>query len=282
MAAVLNNQPPEIKTYTGSIGLIAASGHLPLIAARRAEAQGVKVVTCAILDEADPEIEKVSYHTLWVKLGELGRVIRFFKKEQVSEALLGGKIHKVSLLSGKVKPDLEMVKAVASVRDWKDDSLLLAVVSQLEKNGIKILDSTLFLKEDLLPPGVITKSSPSKQEIHDVEFGWSIAKSMGGLDIGQTVVVKSKAVLAVEAIEGTDEAIRRGGMLGGSGAVVIKVSKPKQDMRFDVPVVGPDTLRVMREVRARVLAVEALKTLLLEKEEVLALAREAQISIIAR
>jgi len=279
---VSNDISSEKENPKQTVGLIAGSGKLPLIAARRAGALGYRVVVCAIFDEADPEIEKVSDLTLWVKLGELGRVIRFFRKEGAGEVLLGGKIHKVSLFSGKIKPDFEMVKAVASVRDWKDDSLLLAVVGHLEKNGIRILESTAFLHEDFVPSGVMTKSAPSKQESSDIEFGWTIAKTMGGLDIGQTLVVKSRAVLAVEAIEGTDEAIRRGGMLGGSGAVVIKVSKPKQDMRFDVPVVGPDTLRAMREIRARVLALEAGKTLLLEKDEVLALANEAQISIVAR
>lgn len=270
------------KNSEKKIGLIAGSGQLPLFAAKRACEQGFRVCSCLIEGEADRGIENLSCAACWVKLGELGKVIQFFRSENVSEVLLIGKVHKVSLFSGRVRPDFEMVKALATLRDWKDDSLLGAVVSSLDKNGIRVLDSTLFFREDLLLPGVITRSKPGKEESQDIEFGWSIAKAMGGLDIGQTIVVKSKAVLAVEAIEGTDEAIRRGGKLGGSGTVVIKVSKPRQDMRFDVPVVGPTTLRVMQEVNARVLAVEAGTTILCDRREVLTLADQAGISIISK
>ncbi|HNV86112.1 MAG TPA: UDP-2,3-diacylglucosamine diphosphatase LpxI [Candidatus Omnitrophota bacterium] len=264
------------------IGLIAGYGQLPLFAAKRAGDQGFQVIACLIEGEADGGVEKISHGSLWVKLGELGKVVQFFRSEGVSEILLLGKIHKVSLFSGRIRPDFEMVKALATIRDWKDDSLLGAVVASLGKHGIRVLDSTLFFREDLLVPGVITRLKPTKAELQDIEFGWSIAKAMGGLDIGQTVVVKSKAVLAVEAIEGTDEAIRRGGKLGGEGATVIKVSKPRQDQRFDVPVVGPMTLRVMREAKARVLALEAGTTILCDREEVLSIAEQAGISIIAK
>lgn len=265
-----------------TIGLIAGQGRFPLIVAREIRQEGYQVASCAIRNETDGSIEKFSDFTLWVQLGELGKVMDFFKKQGVREALLAGKVTKTSLLRGEIKPDFEMIRAVAKARDWKDDSLLRAVVDHLESKGVQVLDSTRFLKKCLLEPGVLTKRKPTKGESEDIEFGWQIAKEMGRLDIGQTVVVKHKAVLAVEAIEGTDEAIRRGGALGKEGAVVVKLSKPKQDMRFDVPAVGLSTLKAMEEVKAYTLALEAQKTLVLEKEGIVEFANRHHISIVLK
>lgn len=265
-----------------TIGLIAGNGRFPLWAAEQAAEEGYEVACCAIMEEADPAIEQKSRHTLWIKLGELDKVIRFFKKHGAEEALLAGKVTKVSLLKGQIRPDLEMIKALAHIRDWKDDSLLGAVVQHLEKKGIRILDSTRFLKNWMPQPGVLTKRKPSKNEWSDIEFGWTLAKEMGRLDVGQTVVVKSKAVLAVEAIEGTDEAIRRGGSFGKSDTVVVKVAKPRQDMRFDVPTIGLSTLKTMREAAASVLAVEAQKTIILDSKELIEFANRHKISIVIK
>lgn len=265
-----------------TIGLIAGNGCFPLLAARQAVEEGYQVVCCPILEEADPAIEKISQHTLWVKLGELGKVIGFFKKHGATEALLAGKVTKTFLFKGHIKPDLEMIKALANIRDWKDDSLLGSVVRHVEKKGIHILDSTHFLKNRMPQPGVLTKRKPGKNEWDDIEFGWALAKEMGRLDIGQTVVVKAKAVLAVEAIEGTDETIRRGGSFGKGHAVVIKVAKPKQDMRFDVPTVGLSTLEVMLAAEASVLAIEAYKTIILDPEELIQFADRHKISIVVK
>ncbi|MBI5044219.1 MAG: UDP-2,3-diacylglucosamine diphosphatase LpxI [Nitrospirae bacterium] len=166
------------------------------------------------------------------------------------------------------------------LKDRKDDSLLLGIVSELEKEGIKVDEPTRYVPHILAEKGVITKRKPKKNEMSDIEFGWPIAKELGRLDIGQTVVVKEMAVLAVEAIEGTDAAIRRGGELGRGGIVVIKVAKPKQDMRFDAPVIGLNTIRTLKEAKAAALCVEAGKTILLEKEEMIRLADKEKICII--
>jgi DUF1009 family protein len=244
--------------------------------------EGYAVAACAIIGEADPRIEELSGRTLWVKLGELGKVIDFFSREGVTEALLAGKVTKTSLFRGHIKPDLEMIKAVASVRDWKDDSLLGAVVRQLEKKGIRVLESTAFLKKSVPGPGVLTRRKPAPQEREDIEFGWRLAKEMGRLDVGQTVVVKSKAVLAVEAVEGTDEAIRRAGQLGGPGAVVVKVAKPRQDMRFDVPAVGLTTLRALKDIKAGCLALEAGKTIILDRLQFVKEADEMGLAVVLK
>jgi DUF1009 family protein len=265
-----------------TIGIIAGTGGLPLLVAREARCAGFRVASCGIVGEADRALEEVSDACVWVKLGELGKVIQFFKNDGVSSACLAGKVHKTSLFSGRIRPDFEMIRALAGVKDWKDDSLLRALCGYLKKKGIDILDSTAFLKNSMAEGGSITRSKPSRKEREDIEFGWRLAKELGRLDIGQTVVVKRKAVLALEAIEGTDEAIRRGGKLGGEGAVVVKVAKPDQDMRFDVPVVGPSTLAAMREAKARVLAVEARKTILVGREELVSLADKHGIALVAK
>jgi DUF1009 family protein len=172
------------------------------------------------------------------------------------------------------------MKLLFSLRDRSDDSILLAIARELKKDGISLLNTTDFTSTLLTPEGILTKEGPTENEWKDIAFGWKIAKEIGRLDIGQTVVVKNQAVMALEAIEGTDEAIRRGGRLSGSGAVVIKVSKPQQDMRFDVPVVGLDTLRAMLDVQARVLAVETGKSIILKREILIREAGEAGISIV--
>lgn len=265
-----------------TVGLIAGNGRFPLLVAQEMREEGYEVASCAIIGEADSQIEELSGRTLWVKLGELGKVIDFFGRQGVTEALLAGKVTKTSLFRGDIKPDFEMIKAVASVRDWKDDSLLGAVVRQLEKKGIRILESTVFLKKSVPGPGVLTRRKPTSQERDDIEFGWRLAKEMGRLDVGQTVVVKAKAVLAVEAIEGTDEAIRRAGALGGPGAVVVKVAKPGQDMRFDVPAVGLTTLRAMKEIKAGCLALEAGKTVILDRLQFVEEADAAGLAVVLK
>lgn len=267
---------------SNAVGIIAGNGVFPLVTAREIQRQQRPVVICAITGEASPDIASLSPICKWVKLGELGKVIRFFKENQVKQAVFAGKVEKISLFSGKVLPDLEMIKVLSSVRNWKDDSLLSAVVNKLEEHGIEVMDSTTFIKPSLAAEGILTRQAPNKKEFEDIEFGWNIARAMGDLDIGQTIIVKSKAVIAVEAIEGTDAAIRRGGELCKEGAVVIKVAKPKQDMRFDVPAVGMNTLEAMKAVSARVLAVEAGKTILLEKDRLIQAADEAGIVIIGR
>lgn len=235
--------------------------------AEEARQKGYRVVCCGIAHESDPGLGKITDAYEEIKLGQLKKLRDFFKTQGVTEAVMAGKIEKVNLFQGHVQPDLEMAKVLLKARDFRDDALLGGVAHYLSSHGIELQDSTLFLKNSVLGPGVHGKKKPTREIQEDIEFGWKIAKNLAGLDIGQTVVVKHKAVLALEAIEGTDEAIRRGGLLGKGEVVVVKVAKPHQDMRFDVPAVGLGTLERLVEAKAKALAFEAGKTLFLDLEK---------------
>jgi hypothetical protein len=262
------------------LGLIAGMGDLPMAIAGEAKAQGYTVIAIALEPLADQSLSAYADEIEWVNVGKLGQLIDSLKDHGIKEAVMAGKVSKTLLYQSRITPDLRAIKLLFSLKDRKDDSILLAITKELKEEGIKLLDITSFSSNLLTPGGVLTKSRPTDDEWKDVEFGWKIAKEIGSLDIGQTVVVKNQAVMAIEAIEGTDEAIKRGGILAGKGAVVVKVSKPRQDMRFDVPVVGLKTLRMMIEVDARVLAVETEKSLLLNRADLLEDARKAKISIV--
>ena len=250
-----------------TLGIIAGNGRFPLLVAREARQEGYRVVVCALEKEADPALEKMADACKWVKVGELGKVAKFFRSECVHEAVMAGKVEKVRLFRENVKPDFHMLKVLMKVRDFKDDSLLGGVARYLHDQGVDLVDSTILLKDALPPAGVLGRRKPAREVMEDIEFGYKIAKSLAGLDIGQTVVVKKKAILAVEAIEGTDFAIRRGGELGGGKVTVVKVAKPNQDMRFDVPAVGLRTLKELVHAKALAFAFEAGKTLLLDRDE---------------
>jgi len=263
------------------IALIAGNGKFPLFFAKAAKTNGVEVVSIALLSEADKSIEGVSDRTYWVNLGEAKKVIDILKQEGIRHAVMAGKVNKLTIIKESMRLDEEAKKIVSGVIDRKDDTLLGAVGKRLKDFGIELLDSTLFLKNMMPSKGVLTKKRPSREESDDIELGYKIAKEIGSLDIGQSVAIKKKAVIAVEAIEGTDEMIKRAGQLVGDGLIVVKVSKPDQDMRFDVPVVGVTTIESLKTARASVLAIEADKVLLLEKEEVVNMADRYRISIIA-
>ncbi|MFC1808804.1 LpxI family protein [Candidatus Omnitrophota bacterium] len=248
------------------IGVIAGNGNFPLVTIRNAQKQGYEVYVCAIKGEADEKVAECADAYKWVKLGQLRKVATFFLNNQVNQCLLAGKITKTNLLKGHVFPDLDMIMLIASIKDWKDDSLLGAICSYLDKRNVSVINSTYFLGDLVAQECVYSKHKPSKTIFEDVEFGWTLAKEMGRLDIGQTVIVKNKAILAVEAIEGTDAAIDRAGTLGGTGSVVVKVAKPQQDMRFDVPVVGLETLEHVIGIGAKALVVEADKTIILDRD----------------
>lgn len=263
-----------------TLGLIAGTGELPKAIASEARAQGYKVVAVAL----EPLTEKslVSYvdEIKWVNVGRLGEIIDSLKEYGIKEAVMAGKAPKTMLYKSKITPDMRAVKLLFSLKDRSDDSILLALVKEIEKEGIKMLNITSFSSNLLTPEGVLTEDNPTEDEWKDIAFGWKIAKELGRLDIGQTVVVKNQAVMAVEAIEGTDEAIERGGRLAGKGAVVVKVSKPNQDMRFDVPVVGLKTLKTMVKVGIRVLAVEAKNSILLDRSKIIEESKKAGISLV--
>ncbi|MBW2015557.1 MAG: UDP-2,3-diacylglucosamine diphosphatase LpxI [Deltaproteobacteria bacterium] len=264
-----------------SIGLIAGGGKFPRMIAEAAKAQGYRVVAVAHLDETDPALEEKVDAISWIQLGQLGRLIKELKKQGVRKVLMAGTITKRRMFSG-IRPDLKGLALMSRLAVFHDDGILRAVADELASQGIEVLPSTFCLPDLLAPQGCLTRRKPSRKEKEDVEFGWRIAKELGRLDIGQCVVVKDRTVLALEALEGTNETIRRGGRIAREGAVVVKASKPNQDLRFDVPSVGLETLKTMAEVRASVLAVEAGKTLLFDKQEAVAFAEENGISIISR
>lgn len=262
------------------LGLIAGSGELPLAVAAEARARGYSVVAVGLDPLAEKALETAADEVKWVNVGKLGTIIDTLTQAGIKEAVMAGKVPKSLLYKSKITPDLRAVRVLFSLKDRSDDSIMLAITREMEKDGIKLLNTTDFSSGLLTPEGVLTRLSPSKEEWQDITFGHEIAKQIGRLDIGQTVVVKNRAVMAVEAIEGTDEAIRRGGKLAGEGAVVVKVSKPQQDMRFDVPVTGLDTLKAMISVRARILAVEAGQSILLDREKMVAEADSCGISLV--
>lgn len=266
-----------------SLGLITGNGAFPALVLKEAKEQGFRIALCAIDGETDPRLESLADASHWIKLGQLGAIVDFFKREGIHQAIMAGKITKTNLLKGDVRPDLDMIKALTKVKNHSDDSLLNAVADHLDSKGIKLLSSLSFLTDESLPKqGVLTKRKPSKNETADIEFGWKLAKEVGRLDIGQTVVVKNEAVLAVEAIEGTDEAIVRGGRLGSGDVTVVKVAKPNQDLRFDVPTIGLKTLDSLIQANARVLAFEAGKTILLDRKQFIDLANEHKIAVVSK
>jgi hypothetical protein len=261
------------------IGLIAGNGSFPLLFARTARQEGLAVVAVAHEGETPPELGDWVDHLTWIKVGQLDAIIRTFRAHGVRRAVLAGGIRKAALLEHFV-PDERATRFLGRLTQWSDDVLLRGVAEELEGEGIAVVASTLFLAPLLAPAGPLTPRQPDAAEWRDIEYGLAVAKGIGAWDVGQTVVVKSRIVLAVEALEGTDAALRRGGALGRGGAVAVKVSKPGQDLRFDVPAVGPATLAVCREAGVAVLAVEAGKTLLLDRAALLQAAAAADIAVV--
>ena len=261
------------------IGLIAGGGQFPLLFARAARERGREVVAAAHVNESDPDLENEVEHFCWVKLGQLGKIIKHFKKYGVREAVFAGAITKTRIFKD-VLPDFKGLSLWNKIDVHQDDAILRAVALTLEQEGIRVLASTIYLQRLLFPPGVLTRRKPTADELADVRFGWKIAREVGRLDIGQCVVVRDRTVLAVEAIEGTDAAIRRGGTLADKGAVVVKLKKPGQDFRFDLPATGSSTIETLAEVQGRVLAVEAGQSLLFDREAMVAAADRAGIALI--
>ncbi len=261
-----------------NIGLIAGKGQFPLLFARAALSRGARVVAVAHRGETDPALEALVQEIHWVYVGQLGKIIRIFKDAGVKQAVMAGGITRARLFR-ELRPDLRALSVIRRAGPGKDDRLLRAVAAELEGEGITVAPSTLFLDDLLAPAGQISRRGPSPEELGDIELGYKIAKELGALDIGQCVVVRRLVVTALEAIEGTDEAIRRGGRLAGPGAVVVKVSKPRQDLRFDVPAVGSDTIAAMIEVKAAALAVESGKTLIFDRPAMLQAASRAKIAV---
>jgi DUF1009 family protein len=263
------------------IGLIAGSGQFPIIFASAAQAKGFAVYAAGYVNEADPQLAEQVTVMEWFHLGQVKRLIRFFKRHAITQAVMLGGITKTRMFTD-VKPDIKAIQLVAKMRHTHDDGLLRAFADTLEAEAIQIKASTFLLPELLAPEGCWTRRRPSKAERRDVDVGWQIAKAIGRLDIGQCVVVGGGTVLAVEAIDGTDATICRGAQLGQGQAVVVKVSKPGQDMRFDVPAVGVETIETMHTAGAQVLALEAGKAVVFDRAEMIARADAHRVSIVAR
>ncbi len=260
------------------IGLIAGNGKFPLIFAQEARKRNIEIVAVALKEETSPDLKKLADKIYWISVGQLKELIEIFKKENINQAVMAGQVRQ-ELIFKNLNLDNLALGLLNNIKDKRGDSILKAVAGILKKEGIDLIDSFTFL-ENLMPrKGVLTKKSPDKKQQEDIEFGKNIAKALADLEIGQSVVVKDKAVAALEAVEGTDRAIRRGAELAGAGTVVVKMSKTNQDMRFDIPVIGASTVKTLIEAKAAVLAVEAGRSLIIDKEECLRLADNNDIII---
>ena len=264
-----------------ALGIIAGNGVYPRLLADGARRAGVeKIVAAAFTDETDPVLERHVNVLEWMRVGQLGRFLKFFRSQGIRHAIMAGQIAPKNLFD--LRPDLKALMLMGKLKERNAESIFAAVADELAKIDIDLLPATTFLEDSLARPGVIVGPKLSSREENDVELGWNAAKEIARLDIGQTIIIKNGTIVAVEALEGTNEAIKRGGTLAREGAVMVKVSKPNQDMRFDVPVIGVETVRIAAESGVRVIAVEAGKTLLLERDAVIALANGSNMSVVAR
>jgi UDP-2,3-diacylglucosamine hydrolase len=262
-------------------GLIAGNGRFPFLVLQSARQQNIDIVVAAIKEEASPEIESSGYPVHWLGLGELGKLIRLFRNSSVSKAIMAGQVKHVQIF-GSSFPDLTMIRMLASLKHKNTDSLIGGVAKVLEEAGISLIDSTVLLKPYLVSQGSLTRRGLGASEKSDVEYGRPIAKQIASMDLGQTIVVRDRAVVAVEAMEGTDAVIRRAGeLVNKKNLTVIKVSKPKQDMRFDIPVIGLSTLENMIASGVTALVIDAEHTLLFDREEFIESANRHDIAVVA-
>ena len=263
-------------------GLLAGNGRFPILALESARRLGHQITVVAIQEEASKEIEAAGYPTHWISLGALSRLIEILHAEGITELIMAGQVKHAKIFSSGIIPDTTLLSVLTKLRWRNTDGLIGAIAAVLRDHGIELIDSTAFITPLLAKPGVLTARSPTEEEQKDFEFGYRMADAIAALDIGQTIAVKHQAVVAVEAMEGTDEVIGRAGFLAGPGVRIVKVAKPKQDMRFDVPVVGLATIQAMRVAGASALSVDAGKTLVFDGDAVRGSADEAGICIIGR
>ena len=264
-----------------ALGIIAGNGVYPRLLADSARKAGVtKIVVAAFTGETDPALAQHVDLLEWMRVGQLNRLLKFFRTHDIRQAIMAGQIAPKNLFD--LRPDWKALMLLGKLKLRNAESIFAAVAEELANVDVDVLPATTFLEDSLAPLGLIAGPKLSRQEEDDVDLGWKIAKEIARLDIGQTILVRNGTVVAVEALEGTNDAIRRGGELARSGAVMVKVAKPGQDMRFDVPVIGVETIRIAAEARLRVIAVEAGKTLLLERDAIVDLANHSKISIVGR
>jgi DUF1009 family protein len=270
---------PDAIVNSKGWGLIAGNGRFPFLVLEGARSQGIEMAVIAIKEEAAPELEKIAKRLHWVSLGELSKTIELLQQEGVTQAVMAGQVKHNKIFSA-IRPDWKLAKLLFSLPRKNTDSLIGAVARVLGEEGIQLVDSTLFLKPLVADAGVLTRRAPSEHEAEDIAYGLAVARQIAGMDIGQTVVIADCACVAVEAMEGTDETISRAARIaGGKPLVVVKVSKPGQDMRFDVPVVGLSTVEQMRVAGATALAVDAGRTLLFDRAKLIEVADAAGIAI---
>jgi UDP-2,3-diacylglucosamine hydrolase len=262
------------------LGLIAGNGKFPFLVLEGAKRAGTSVAVAAIREETDPAIESLADRLTWVGIGQLGKMLRFFKNEGVDKAIMAGQVKHVQIFSRAI-PDVRMLKMLLRLPRRNTDALIGAVANELASEGIELIDSTFFLKDQLPQPGTLTRRAPDERERSDVEYGLEIARGIAGMDLGQTIVVRDRACVAIEAMEGTDAVIRRAGELVRGRLTVVKIAKPDQDMRFDVPVVGVPTIESMKDSGATCLCLTAGKTLMFDREAMVKLADRHKIAILA-
>jgi UDP-2,3-diacylglucosamine hydrolase len=263
------------------LGIIAGNGVYPRLLADAARKAGVKkIIAAAFTDETDPVLVQHVDLIEWMRVGQLNRLLKFFNEHKVHHAIMAGQIAPKNLFD--LRPDWKALLLLGKLKERNAESIFAAIANELTRIDVELLPATTFLEDCLVPAGLIAGAKLSRREEEDVDLGWKIAKEIARLDIGQTVIVKNGTVVVVEAFEGTNEAIRRGGALAREGAVIVKVAKPNQDMRFDVPVIGQETISVAAEAKIRVIALEAGRTLLLEKNEVILAVQRAKITVLGR
>lgn len=263
------------------LGVIAGNGVYPRLLAESARKAGVKkIVAAAFTGETDSALEQHVDLVEWMRVGQLSRLLKFFREQKIHHAIMAGQIAPKNLFD--LHPDWKALLLLTKLKERNAESIFAAIADELAKVDVDLLPATTFLEEFLAPAGLIAGPKLTHREEEDVDLGWKIAKEIARLDIGQTVIVKNGTVVAVEALEGTNEIIKRGGTLARKSAVMVKVAKPNQDIRFDVPVIGVETIRIAAEAKLRVIAIESAKTLLLERDAIIDLANRANISIVAR
>lgn len=262
------------------LGLIAGNGRFPFLVIEGAHKAGATVAVAAIREETDPAIEKIADRVTWVGIGQLGKMLRFFKDERVDKAIMAGQVKHVQIFSRAI-PDVRMLKMLLRLPRRNTDALIGAVANELAGEGIELIDSTFFLRDQLPSVGILTKREPDARERSDIEYGLEVANEIVRLDLGQTIVIRDRACVAIEAMEGTDAVIRRAGELVRGRLTVVKIAKPDQDMRFDVPVVGVPTIDSMISAGATCLCLTAGKTLMFDREEMIKLANKTKIAIAA-
>ena len=262
------------------LGLIAGNGRFPFLVIEGARKAGASVAVAAIREETDPEIERAAESVTWVGIGQLNKMLRFFKSEGVEQAIMAGQVKHVQIFS-RALPDVRMLKMLLRLPKRNTDALIGAVADELASEGIELIDSTFFVKDQLPQPGILTKRKPGERERGDIEYGLEIAREIARLDLGQTIVIRDRACVAIEAMEGTDAVSRRAGQLVRGRLTVVKLAKPDQDMRFDVPVVGIPTIESMAASGATCLCVTTGKTLMFDREEMIRLANKNKIAIVA-